>query len=127
MMAPSIRLGFDSYSLRAFHWKADRLLEFAIAQKLDSIQFSSLDDFEALDTAYLAKIKDQAAKARMMIDGGIGCICPVSKSWSNKNGTPEEYLAKGIRAAHALGATSMRCYMGAGADRLGAPGIEACI
>src|SRR4051812_36102198 len=106
----SIRLGFDSYSLRAFHWKAPQLLEFAIGQKLDSIQFSSLDDFETLDNGYLTKIREQATRARMSIDGGIGCICPVSKSWSAKNGTPEEYLAKGIKAAHALGATSMRCY-----------------
>ncbi len=127
MTSSQIRLGFDSYSLRGFKWKAARLLEFAIGQKLDSIQFSSLDDFDTLETAYLTNIKDQASKARMTIDGGIGCICPASKSWSTKNGTPEEYLARGIRAAHALGATSMRCYMGASADRLGAPGIEACI
>jgi sugar phosphate isomerase/epimerase len=57
----------------------------------------------------------------------MGCICPVSKSYS-KNGPPvRDRLLQGLQVAHAVGATSMRCYLGAAADRLGEPGIEACI
>lgn len=122
-----IRLGFDSYSLRAFRWKAPRLLDYAAGQKLDSIQLSGLDDYESLEPAYLARIREQAAKLGLTIDAGIGCVCPVSKSWSPRNGTPEQYLEKGLRAANAVGAKSMRCFLGAAVDRRSSPGIEACI
>ena len=121
-----IRLGYDTYSLRAFRWKAPQLLSYAASQKLDAIQLSSLDDFESLDAAYLAKVREQAAASGIVIDAGIGCTCAVSKSWSPRNGTPEQYLEKGLRVAHAIGARSMRCFLGASADRRAA-GIEACM
>lgn len=127
MYSQQIRLGFDSYSLRAFHWKAPRLLDYAAQLKLDSIQLSSLDDFENFEPGYLAGIKDQAARNGLVIDGGIGCICPSSKSWNNRNGTPAEYLTKGLRTAHAVGARSMRCFMGASADRHGPLPLDAHI
>lgn len=125
--ATPIRLGFDSYSLRAWNWKAPQFIEYAAGLKLDSVQLSSLGDFESLDEAYLTKLRGQAAHLNLKLDGGIGCICPSSKSWSAKNGTPEEYLSRGIRAAHAIGATAMRCFMGSSADRRGTVPLEAHI
>jgi sugar phosphate isomerase/epimerase len=122
--SPNIALGFDSYSLRAFQWKAPRLLEYAASQKLDSIQFSSLNDFETLEPSYLQSIKAQAAKLHISVDGGIGCICPSAKAWRDTNGTPAEYVAKGLRASKTIGATAMRCYMGDFSDRLGSTRIE---
>jgi 3-oxoisoapionate decarboxylase len=127
MPTDKIRLGFDTYSLRNTSWKAAQLLEFADHLKLDAIQFSSLDNFESLDDAYLGRVKDQAARSGIMIDGGIGCICSSSKSWTPKNGTPAEYLIKGMRVANTLGARSMRCFMGASADRRGPVPLEAHI
>lgn len=126
-MASPVRLGFDTYSLRAWRWKAPRLIEYAASQKLDAIQLSSLDDFESFEPAYLAGIKEQAARAGIVIDGGMGCVCPLSKSWNARNGTPAEYLTKGLRTASAVGARSMRCYMGASNDRRGEPGLDACM
>jgi sugar phosphate isomerase/epimerase len=124
---PDIRLGYDTYSLRAFRWKAPRLLDYAVEQKLDAIQLSSLDDFESLEPDYLAKIRAQAEHGGIVIDGGIGCVCSSSRSWSPRNGTPEQYLAKGLRVAKAVGARSVRCFMGAAADRRGTLPIEAHI
>lgn len=120
-MSAGILLGFDSYSLRAFHWKVPQLLDYSAQQQLDSIQLSSLDDYESFDPAYLAKVKDQAARLGIQIDAGIGCIGPTSNAWSAKNGSPAEYLTKGLRVAHAVGAKSMRCYMGNSKDRLTRP------
>ena len=114
-----IRLGFDSYSLRAFRFKAIELLEYTAGQKLDTIQLSSLDDYESFEPAYLAKVKQRAADLGIIIDGGMGCICPVSHSWSAKNGDPKENLLKGLRVSKAVGGTSMRCYMGSSDDRFG--------
>jgi len=119
-----IRLGFDTYSLRAFRWKAIQLLDYAAERKLDTIQISSLGDYESLDPAYLSRVKDHAASLGMVLDAGMGCICPTSTSWTAKNGDPVENLANGLRVAKAIGATSMRCFMGNERDRLTPGGIE---
>lgn len=123
--APGPKLGFDTYSLRAFGWKAEQLLDFAAQQKLDTLQISSLNDYASREPAYLQKIKDQAARANITLDGGTGCICPTSKSFA-KNGPPAaERVLEGLRVAHAVGARSMRCYMGSSADRVGDLPLEA--
>ncbi len=53
-----IRLGFDSYSIRNLHWKAMQLIDYAGSHKLDTLQISSLDDYESLDAGHLQKVKD---------------------------------------------------------------------
>jgi sugar phosphate isomerase/epimerase len=122
-----IKLGFDTYSLRAFQWKAPQLLDYAASLKLDTIQISSLGDYESLDAAYLRKVKDQADRLGIQVDGGTGCICPSSRAFS-KNGPPaRDRVLQGLRVAKAMGAKAMRCYLGTGADRIGEPGIEACM
>src|SRR5258708_36511777 len=103
-----VRLGFDTYSIRAFKWKAIQLLDYAAGLKLDTIQFSSLEDYASLDKAYLASVKDHAAKLGIAIDGGMGCIRPPSASWEAKFGDPNENILRGLRVANAVGRTSMR-------------------
>ena len=123
--AAPVKLGFDTYSIRALKWKAPRLLEYAASLKLDAIQFSSLGDYESHDRAYLQKIKDQAARLNLYVDSGMGCICPSSKSFPKSGPPAKEQLLEGLRIAHDVGAKVMRCYMGSSADRIGPPGIEA--
>src|SRR5262249_30708636 len=65
-----VKLGFDTYSLRAFKWKGKQLLDFAAAQKLDTIQFSALEDYGGLDAANLRQVKDYAARLNISIDSG---------------------------------------------------------
>jgi 3-oxoisoapionate decarboxylase len=119
-----IRLGFDTFSIRDFHWKDIQLLDYAASLKLDTIQLSSLDDYESLEPEHLAKVKDHAGRAGIAIDAGIGCICAESKSWDPKQGNPTAYLRKGLGVAKAVGARAMRCNMGTRADR---PNLERCI
>jgi 3-oxoisoapionate decarboxylase len=118
-----VKLGFDTYSLRAFRWKAPQLLDYAARQKLDTIQISSLDDFESREPAYLRKIKDQAARANISIDGGTGCICPSSRSYKKDGPPARDRLLEALRISQAVGAKAMRCYLGNTADRMG-EGIE---
>jgi 3-oxoisoapionate decarboxylase len=119
-----VRLGFDTYSLRAFGWKAGQLLDYAAQQKLDTIQISSMGDYESFEPVYLQKIRRQAEQARIQIDAGMGCICPSSKSFK-KNGPPaEQQIVQGLQVAKAVGAGSMRCFMGSSADRTGEVPIE---
>lgn len=114
---PGIRLGFDSYSLRAFKWKDLQLIDYAAGLKLDTIQISSLGDYASLEPAHLKTVRERADHAGIKLDGGMGCICPASKSW-NKNGPPvEQQIAEGLRVAKAIGADAMRCYMGSSDDR----------
>src|SRR5580700_11322801 len=82
--AVPIRLGFDTYSIRAFQWKALQLIDYAAGLKLDTIQISSLDDYESLDPAHLAQVRDQAARVGIALDGVMCCICPLSTSWNAK-------------------------------------------
>jgi sugar phosphate isomerase/epimerase len=110
----AITLGFDTYSLRALEWKAPQLLDYAASLKLDTIQFSSLSDFESLEPPYLSLIKDQAARLGIAIEAGTRCICPSSNAFSPEGPT----IRDGLRVAAALGSKSMRCYMGNIRDRL---------
>ena len=107
-----IKLGFDSYSIRAYRWKAIQLLDYAAELKLDTVQLSSLEDYESLEPAYLQKVKEHAARLGVAIDAGIGCICPSSPAYNKNDGEATEYVMRGLRVAKALGSRVMRCYMG---------------
>ncbi len=120
-----IKLGFDSFSIRAFRWKAIQLLDYAAGLKLDTVQLSSLGDYESLEPAYLQQVKDHAAKVGVSIDAGIGCICPSSPSYNKKEGEPTEYLQRGLRVTKAVGSSVMRCYMGTRENRHTALPLEA--
>ncbi len=123
MDAP-IKLGFDSYSIRDFRWKDFQLIDYAASLQLDTIQLSGLGDYESLDPGHLAKVKDHAERAGIAIDAGIGCICPLSQGWNPREGNPTDYLLRGLRVAKAVGAPSMRCYLGGNGDR---PNLERCM
>jgi len=122
-----VKLGFDTYSLRAFKWKGLQLLDYAASQKLDTIQFSALEDYGGLDQANLQKVKDRAAQLGISIDSGMGCICETSKSWRKGARPAREQLLEGLKVAKTVGATAMRCFMGSSEDRLGPLPIEACM
>jgi sugar phosphate isomerase/epimerase len=122
--AVPIRLGFDSYSIRDFRWKDIQLLDYAASLKLDTIQLSGLGDYESLEPEHLAKVKEHASRVGIAIDAGVGCICTLSGGWYPKDGTPGELLRRGMRVAKAVGASSVRCYMGGRGDR---PQLERCM
>ncbi len=118
-------IGVDSYSIRSFHWKALQLLDYTAKLKLNTIQISSLGEYESLDPAYVQKVKDHADRLGIAIDAGIGCICPTSASFNKKEGAPGEYILRGLRTAKAVGASAMRCFLGSAAERRGKLPIEA--
>jgi sugar phosphate isomerase/epimerase len=120
-----VKLGFDTYSLRAFQWKGTQLLDYASGLKLDTIQFSALGDYGPLEPGNLQKVKDRAARLGISIDSGMGCICESSKAF-NRNGPPaRQQVIEGLKVSRAVGSLSMRCYMGSSEDRLGPLPIEA--
>ncbi|MCX6631916.1 MAG: sugar phosphate isomerase/epimerase, partial [Candidatus Solibacter sp.] len=54
-----VKLGFDTYSVRAFKWKGTQLLDYAAGLKLDTVQFSALGDYGPLDARNLQEVKDR--------------------------------------------------------------------
>ena len=76
-----IRLGFDSWTLHDYGWTATQYLDYAASQRLDTVQLSDLFNYASLEPAYLKKVKDQAQRLGLQIDGGLGCICPTARNW----------------------------------------------
>src|SRR3954454_24774066 len=99
-----IRLGYDTYSLRSFGWNAMQHLEFAAAQGLDAIQFSSVNDFGDASPEHLRIIRARAAQLDIRLDGGTGCVCELSRSWNERNGSPIQVLERGLDVANQVGA-----------------------
>jgi sugar phosphate isomerase/epimerase len=121
---PTLKLGYDTYSIRAWGLKALEHLEFAARHHCNAIQISSLSDFETLEPVHLAKVKARAAELGISVDAGTGCVCPSSKAFNPRSGTAEEQLTRALKVAQAVGARSLRCYLGDSVDRLHANGIE---
>jgi sugar phosphate isomerase/epimerase len=122
--AGRIRLGYDSWTLNGYGWTAIQYLDYAAAQQLDAVQLSDLPNYESLEPAYLRKVKEHAARLDILIDGGLGCICPTAANWRKENGDPVEYVRKGLRANKAAGTTMMRAFLGGRAERTGAIPLE---
>ena len=125
--ADGILLGFDTYSVRAFKWKDIQLLDYAASLKLDTIQISSLDDYASLEPAHLQQVRDHGERVGVRIDAGTGCICPASKSWKPDKGSAEDAVILGMKVAKAVGATSMRCFMGSRDDRTTPDNLTRCM
>src|SRR5947209_3925384 len=123
-LGEGIKLGFDTYSVRAFRWKDIQLIDYAASLQADTVQISDSADYTSLDPANLQKVRDHAERLGIQIDAGIGCICPISKSWNGKNGSAEGVTVTGLKVAKAVGARSMRCFMGSMDDRRGDRPIE---
>lgn len=119
-----LKLGFDNFSIRAFGWKAPRLIEYAAEQKVDTLLMSDLDVYESLDAGYLTKIRAQARRAEIELQAGTGSICPTSQSYNKtKWGEAKDHARLLIRTAKRLGSTVARCYLGSRRDREGDGGI----
>ena len=127
IMKRNIPLGFDNFSIRACGWKAPQLLDYAAAQKCDTILFSDLNVYESHDDNYLRNVKKQADDLGLKVHAGTGSICPTSNIYDDKWGDAVEHLSLTIRVAEALGSPVARCYLGNSEDRSSDGGIRARI
>ncbi|MEC8778737.1 MAG: sugar phosphate isomerase/epimerase, partial [Verrucomicrobiota bacterium] len=114
-----LALGFDNFSIRALGWKADRLIEYADRQKVDSLLFSDLQVYESHDEKYLREIGEEARTKDLILHAGTGGICPTSQSFKDTFGTADEHLQLLLKVAHGVGSKVARCYLGSMKDRKG--------
>lgn len=114
-----MKLGVDIYSLRFQGWNAFQHLEYAKKIGLNIVHFSELDPFESLDDDYLKKVKAKADELGILIEAGMGSICPTSVTFSDERGSAVDQLKEMLHIADVLGSPVVRCYLGSNADRRG--------
>lgn len=114
----NVRLGVDTYTLRALRWKAFEMLDYASKLGLDSVQFSELPHLgtmeQAQDESYLKGVRAHAGKLGIKIEAGTWGVCPTNPGFNRKYGTAPEQLGTAIRVASILGSNTVRCVMGSG-------------
>lgn len=120
-----IKLGFDNFSIRAFGWKAEKLLDYAAEQKVDALLISDLDSYDSLETPQLKEVGAKAKSLGIELQAGTLSLCPTSTKFSNKRGTAVEHAKLLARVAHDLGSPVARCVLGFAEDRKTPGGIAA--
>lgn len=112
----------DSYTIRASHWDAIQTLDYASKIGLDAVQFSEFPHIaptmeKATDESFLTQVRAHAAKLGIALEMGTWAVCPTTRGFQAKRGTPAAQLGDAIRAAAILGTTVVRCVTGGRADR----------
>jgi sugar phosphate isomerase/epimerase len=119
-----IPLGVGNHSLRTMRPNAQELLEFAINNQLDSVQFNTLKPFESLDDKHLIKLKKLAKSNDISIYLGVGSISEKSVSFSDSFGDAKSLVAEGIHIAKVLESPILGVRIGVLDDRYTQGGIK---
>ncbi|MBG88057.1 MAG: xylose isomerase [Verrucomicrobiales bacterium] len=121
----SLPLGFDNYSIRAFRWNAEQLLEYAVTQKVSHLFLSDLGVFRRKTEGALRQFRSRAHDLGITIHVGTLSVCPGSVMFDRSKGSAEEQLRETIRVAKAVGSPVARCVLGRVEDRYSDGGIQA--
>ena len=117
-----LRLGMDSYTVRASRWDAIQTLDYAARIGLDAVQFSEFPHIarpmeKATDEGFLKQVRAHAERLGIHIEMGTWGVCPTSRAFQPKWGAAPEQLGAAVRAASILGAKSVRCVVGNQVER----------
>lgn len=122
-----MKLGVDTYSIRSQGWDAFGYLEFSKKIGLDIVHFSDMDSFASFEPSYLREVKARSDELGLLIEAGMGSICPTSTTFRAERGTAVEQATRLINVAVQLGSPVVRCFLGSSADRRTALPLEAHI
>ena len=112
-----MKLGLDLFSLRRQGWDAFQHLDYAAQIGLDVLHFSDLEPFASLEDDYLRGVKAKADELGILLEVGMGSICPTSTTFKADRGSAVEQLRQMLHIAHLLGSPAVRCFLGSNADR----------
>ncbi len=112
-----MKLGVDTYSIRSQGWDAFGYLEYSKSIGLDIVHFSDMDAFESFEPSYLREVKARADELGLLIEAGMGSICPTATTFRAEKGTAVEQATRLIKVAVELGSPVVRCFLGSSADR----------
>jgi len=105
------KIGIDSFSLKPLGLSPFEVLDWAIINDIDGVQFSSTDPAQSLDRALLSELSAYAAENRLFLEWGGGAHIPLDPA----TGKPKDIFAinkKAAEQAHALGVTTVRSSSG---------------
>ena len=119
-----VPLGLDGHSLRAYRWKAYKLIEFAAENHLDAVLLNGLQYFESLELAHLSKIKELADRNNIKLYVGSGGIAKNVRQFNAKWGDPESLISQAIKVASVLGSPVVNVRIGSINDRFLEGGIQ---
>jgi sugar phosphate isomerase/epimerase len=113
-----MKLGVDIYTIRSQGWNATQYLDYCHKIGINVVHFSDLQPFESLDNNYLRSVKAHADDLGLLIEAGMGSICPSSTKFRAVDGlSAVEQMSRMLHIASILGSPVVRCLLGANADR----------
>lgn len=113
---PPVEIGIDGGSVGQNKWTPAQLLDYLA--RID-VRVASINVPREMlaDEAAVRQIRAHADGLGIKLILSGSSICPTSKSFNPKYGTPEEQIAAGLRASRIFGARAMRVVVGSAAER----------
>ena len=113
-------IGVDAGSVGQNRWTPAQFLDY-LARLEIRVGSVNIPREMLAEEAAVKQIRAHADRLGIKLLLSGSCICPTSKSFNAKYGTPEEQIAVGLRASRILGARAMRVTVGGAPER---PHIE---
>lgn len=111
------RFGLDLWSVRSQDWNAFQYIDHAVEHKLKVIQFADAPTLGGLEPEHARKVKAYADEKGVLLEMGMGTICPTSSGWSVEKGPIEPWILRHVETARRLGSPILRCLMGSAKER----------
>ncbi|MCU0228610.1 MAG: sugar phosphate isomerase/epimerase [Bryobacterales bacterium] len=113
------RFGLDLWSVRSQGWNAFQYIDHAVQQKLRVIQFADSNQLGSLDPEHARNVKAYADQNGVLLEMGMGTICPTASGWNAKKGPIEPWILRHVEAAKLMGSPILRCLLGSARERKG--------
>lgn len=111
-----MRLGINTYCLRALRWHDRQLLEYAASLKMDAVFLQDSLDPKTADPAHWDEVRKIASDLKLHLETGGGGIYPKTSDAFN---TSVETLRRNVRRAKAMGSPIVRAVIAS--DRASLP------
>ncbi len=113
------RFGLDLWSVRSQGWNAFQYIDHAVEQKLRVIQFADSNQLGGLEPEHARKVKTYADQKGILLEMGMGTICPTASGWGPARGPIEPWILRHVQAAKLMGSPILRCLLGSARERKG--------
>lgn len=111
------RFGLDLWSVRSQGWNAFQYVDHAVEHKLKVIQFADAHTLGGLEPEHARKVKAYADERGVLLEMGMGTICPTSSGWQGEKDPIEPWILRHVETAKLLGSPILRCLMGSAKER----------
>lgn len=101
-----LRIGINTYCLRALRWDDARLLDYTAGLKLDAVFLQDSLDPRTADPAHWQEVRQQSQRLGLHLETGGGGILPRTKDGFD---AAVATLRKNIERASAMGSPYIRC------------------